>query len=69
MHVLSRLRLRTKLALLMGLSALAVVASIAAASSTMRQRMIDDRLDKLHGISQAASGLATDWRRRSPRIR
>src|SRR5262249_33622200 len=58
MHILSRLRLRTKLALLMGLSALAVVACIAAASSTMHQRLIDDRLDKLQAISQTASGVA-----------
>ena len=58
MHILSRLRLRTKLALLMGLSALALVASIGVASSIMHQRMLDDRLDKLHSLSLAAMGIA-----------
>src|SRR5262249_25008788 len=57
MHVLSRLRLRTKLAVLMGLSALAVVASIAVASSILHQRMLDDRLEKLQSMSQAAAGI------------
>jgi len=60
MYLLSRLRLRTKLALLMGLSALAVVACIAIASSITHQRMLDDRLDKLLSISQAASGIAQE---------
>jgi methyl-accepting chemotaxis protein len=58
MHILSRLRLRTKLAVLLGLSALAVVASIAVASSILHQRMLDDRLEKLHSVSEAASGVA-----------
>jgi methyl-accepting chemotaxis protein len=58
MHILSRLRLRTKLALLMGLSALALVVSIGVAASIMHQRMIDDRVDKLRGITQAALGIA-----------
>lgn len=58
MHILSRLRLRTMLALLKGLSALALVASIAVASSIMHQRMLHDRLDKLHSMSQATSGIA-----------
>ena len=47
MHVLSHFRLRTKLAILMGLSALALVASIGVAASLLRQRMIDDRIDTL----------------------
>ena len=58
MTLLSRLRLRTKLTVLMGLSALAVVASIAVASSILHQRMLDDRLEKLHSMSQAATGIA-----------
>jgi methyl-accepting chemotaxis protein len=58
MHILSRLRLRTKLALLMGLSALALLASIAVASSIMHERMLEDRLDKLHTLSLAAVGIA-----------
>ncbi|HVZ31770.1 MAG TPA: cache domain-containing protein, partial [Polyangiaceae bacterium] len=58
MQILSRLRLRTKLAILMGLSALALIAAIAIASSLMRQRMVDDRVDKLRAVVQTALGLA-----------
>ena len=59
MHILSRLRLRTKLALLMGLSALALVASIAMASSILHQRMLDDRIDKLAAVINSTIGVAT----------
>jgi len=58
MHILSRLRIRTKLALLLGLSTLALVAAIGVAASLMQQRMLTDRIDKLRGISEAALGLA-----------
>jgi methyl-accepting chemotaxis protein len=58
MHVLSHLRLRTKLAILTGLSALAVIASIALAASIMHQRLIDDRVDKLRAVVETALGLA-----------
>ena len=58
MSILSRLKLRTKFALLLGLSALAVVASIAISSSIMQQRMVDDRVDKLHAVVDAAIGIA-----------
>jgi methyl-accepting chemotaxis protein len=58
MNLFSRLKLRTKLALLLGLSALAVVVSIGAAASLMHQRMFNDRIDKLRGITQAALGIA-----------
>jgi methyl-accepting chemotaxis protein len=58
MSILSRLKLRTKFALLLGLSALGVVASIAISSSLMQQRMVDDRVDKLHAMVDAAIGIA-----------
>jgi len=58
MHLLTRLKLRTKLAFLLALSALAVVVSIGVAASLMRQRLFDDRIDKLHSISLAAQGMA-----------
>jgi methyl-accepting chemotaxis protein len=58
MNILSRLRLRTKLALLLGLSALGLVASIAAGASLMHQRMLDDRVDKLRAVVQSAMGFA-----------
>jgi methyl-accepting chemotaxis protein len=58
MNLLSRLKLRTKLALLLGLSALALVVSIGAAASLMHQRMIDDRVDKLRTVVQSAISIA-----------
>jgi methyl-accepting chemotaxis protein len=56
--ILSRIRLRTKLALLLGLFALALVAAVAAATSIMQQRMVDDRVDKLRAVVQSAIGVA-----------
>jgi methyl-accepting chemotaxis protein len=58
MNVLSRLSLRTKLASLLGLSALALVVSIGAAAALMQQRMVDDRIDKLRSVVQSAIGVA-----------
>jgi methyl-accepting chemotaxis protein len=58
MHILSHLRLRTKLALLMGMSTLAVIISVAAGGFLMQQRMIDDRVDKLRAVVQSAIGMA-----------
>ena len=58
MNFLTRLTLRVKLMLLFGLSALAVIGSIAAAASLIHERMLADRVDKLHSVTQAALGLA-----------
>jgi len=58
MHILSRLALRTKFALLLGLSALGVVVSIAAGSSMLHQRMIDDRVDKLRTVVESTIAVA-----------
>jgi methyl-accepting chemotaxis protein len=58
MNFLSRLRLRTKLALLLGLSALAVIVSIGLAASQMRDRMMTDRIEKLRAATQMFLGLA-----------
>src|SRR6266700_5291578 len=58
MKILSRLRLRTKLAMLMGLSALAVVAVSGISAARMHQRMIEDRVDKLHSLVLTVRGLA-----------
>jgi methyl-accepting chemotaxis protein len=58
MHVLSRLRLRTKLALLLGLAALTVIASLAVAASMIHQAMIDGRIDKLRATTHISEGLA-----------
>jgi methyl-accepting chemotaxis protein len=59
MQFLSRLRLRTKLTLVLGLAALAVIASIGLAASQLHQRMLGDRIDKLRVATQMTIGLAT----------
>jgi len=58
MQLLSHLRLRTKLTLLLGLAALAVIASVGLAASQLHQRMLDDRVDKLRTAGQMTIGLA-----------
>jgi methyl-accepting chemotaxis protein len=58
MNVLSRLRLRTKLTLLMVLSGLALVASIGVAASVLQRRMIDDRSEKLQAVIETCLGVA-----------
>src|SRR5271166_2766170 len=58
MHVLGRFKLRTKLAALLGLSALAVVISIGAATTLLQQRLFDARIDKLRAVVQSTIGIA-----------
>jgi methyl-accepting chemotaxis protein len=58
MKILSHLRLRTKLTLILGLSILALVISIGVAASMLRQRMLDDRLDKLRAVVESTIGFA-----------
>ncbi|MDR3537874.1 MAG: methyl-accepting chemotaxis protein [Acetobacteraceae bacterium] len=58
MNILSRLNLRTKLTLLLGMSALALVVSIGVAASLMRQRMVDDRVDKLRAVVELTTSIA-----------
>ncbi len=64
MHLLSHLRLRTKLILLLGLSALALAASIGAAASLLYERMLNDRIDKLHAITEQAVSIAAEFGQR-----
>ncbi len=47
MQLLSRLKLRAKMTLLLGLSALAMVAIAALGAVTLHQLKLDDRADKL----------------------
>ena len=56
--MLSHFKLRTKLALLLGLSALAVVASILCGALMLRDRMAEDRVDKLRAVVQSTLALA-----------
>src|ERR1700722_19183231 len=58
MNLLSHLRLRTKLALLIGLSILTLVAVIAVAASLVRGRMVDERIAKSQAIVQVTIGIA-----------
>jgi len=58
MRILSRFNVRTKLALLLGLSALAVVISIGAAAWLMQGRMFGDRIDKLRAVVQSTISIA-----------
>jgi methyl-accepting chemotaxis protein len=58
MNILARFKLRTKLTLLLGLSALGLVASIGVGASLTHRRMLTDRVEKLTGIVQSARGLA-----------
>jgi methyl-accepting chemotaxis protein len=60
MNILSRLRLRTKLALLLGLASLAVVASIGLGATTLHHRMINDRATKLKSVVDLSMGLAQE---------
>ena len=56
MNFLSHCRIRTKLAMLLGLSSTALIVSIVAGASLMHQRMIDDRIDKLRAVVQSSIG-------------
>jgi methyl-accepting chemotaxis protein len=56
MRILSRIRLRTKFAMLMGLSALALVAVSGISAAQLHQRMIEDRVDKLQSLVLTVRG-------------
>jgi methyl-accepting chemotaxis protein len=58
MNVLSRLKIRWKLAILVAISALSLVAGLMLAASFLHQRMMDDRLDKMAAVVETALGLA-----------
>jgi len=58
MNILKRLRLRTKLALVMLLASLALIASVTVAASVMRSRMMTDRVREVQAVTHAAVGLA-----------
>ncbi|HEY1931109.1 MAG TPA: methyl-accepting chemotaxis protein [Acetobacteraceae bacterium] len=58
MKLLGHLRLRTKLTLLLCLSALGLILSIGAGAFQMHQRMLDDRIDKLRAVVQSTVAYA-----------
>jgi len=58
MNILSQLRLRTKLGLLVALSVAAMVAIGTIGATTLHQSMINDRLDKFAAVVDSAASLA-----------
>ena len=58
MKLISTLRIRTKLFVLLGLSALALASSIGAGASLIHRHMISDRIDKMRALVLAAEGFA-----------
>jgi methyl-accepting chemotaxis protein len=64
MSILSRLKLRTKLILLLGLFALGLLATMGLNASTLHQRMLSDRIDKLKGIVDLAQSYAAALQQR-----
>ena len=61
--MLSRLSLRTKLVLLLGLSTLAVIIAIAVGAAALHATMLADRTDKLRAIVRTGVGVADDLER------
>ena len=58
MYILGHFRLRTKLTLIAGLTALSAVAVVALSLSILYRSMLDDRVDKLRAVVQTYIGLA-----------
>jgi methyl-accepting chemotaxis protein len=58
--MISHLRIGTKMVLLMGLSALAMIAIAASGAMTLHQRMLDDRTDKLRAVVDSGIAIAAD---------
>ena len=54
----SRLKLHTKLAVLIGLTVLTLVAVVGVAASLVRQRMFEERIDKDRAVVQTTLGIA-----------
>ena len=64
MSILSRLSIKTKLYLIVGLSAVSLVVAIGLAASSMRGLMVQERVAKLQSIDEAAIGLAVALEKR-----
>ncbi len=64
MNILSHLKFRTKLILLLGLFAVGLVATMGLNASTLHQRMLNDRIDKLKGIVDLAQSYAAALQQR-----
>ena len=65
MNVLSRLRLGTKITILLGLCAAAMIAIALTGAVTLRQHMMDDRADKLRAIVSSTLTVAASLEARA----
>jgi methyl-accepting chemotaxis protein len=65
MFVLKQLRLRTKLTLLLGLSAAAIVAVTVVSARALYQQVLDDRVEKLRAVVTLTVDLARDLEARA----
>jgi methyl-accepting chemotaxis protein len=57
-NVLNRLKIKAKLAIVLGVSAAALIITVVIAASILHRSMFDERVAKLHAIVETASGLA-----------
>ena len=58
MNLLNRLKITAKLMVVLGLTAVSLVIAVALAASVLHQKMMDERIGKLRGIVETATGLA-----------
>ena len=59
MKMLNRFSIKAKLALLLGLSAVSLVAALGIAATVLHQRMIDDRIAMMRAVVDSADGMAS----------
>jgi methyl-accepting chemotaxis protein len=64
MPFFTNLRLRTKLTLLLGLSAIGIIAISMVSATTLHQQVLDDRIEKLRAVVTLAADLAKDLQSR-----
>jgi methyl-accepting chemotaxis protein len=58
MNFINKVKIRTKLLIVLALSALALIAAIGVSTSMMHTKMVEDRVAKLRGIVELSYGLA-----------
>ncbi|HEV3176137.1 MAG TPA: methyl-accepting chemotaxis protein [Stellaceae bacterium] len=58
MNLLNRLKIKAKLMVVLGLTAISLVIAVSFAASVLHQKMMDERIGKLRGIVDTAMGLA-----------
>jgi len=60
MNLLNRLKIKAKLFIVLGVSAAALLITVAIAASVLYRSMFDERIAKLHAVVELASGVAQD---------